>query len=195
MRARCFTTSRPAVISSRPCNRTVRFIAAPVSRARVAIVKAQLQVGSKLDDFPDYYRVLKTSDGATVSLAGFKGKKPVVLFFYPKAGTPGCTKEACKFRDEYEKFVKAGVAVFGISNDSPEENAAFSQAQRLPYPLLTDQNGILRKTFGIKSDMLGLLPGRQTYVIDKQGKCVLSFNDQLNAEKHVDEALRVLSIK
>lgn len=157
------------------------------------VVKAELKVGDKMDDYADYYRVLKSSDGSSVQLANFKGSKPVVLFFYPKAATPGCTKEACKFRDEYDRFTKAGAAVFGISSDSPDDNAAFAKANRLQYPLLTDPSSILRKTFGIKSDLLGLLPGRQTYVISKDGKVILSFNDQMNAEKHVDEALKALS--
>eukprot|EP00775_Hariotina_reticulata_P002842 gene2842-3135_t len=109
--------------------------------------------------------------------------------------------QACKFRDEYEAFVKAGAQVFGISSDAPAENKAFADAQRLPFPLLSDPSSIMRKasarrvqqrTFGIKGDLLGLLPGRQTYVFNAAGKCVLSFNDQLNAEKHVEEALKAL---
>lgn len=159
-------------------------------RTRVVSVQA-IKVGDNLKDSAEYYRVLKTSNGDTVSLASFEGK-PLVLFFYPKAATPGCTKEACKFRDEYAKFQDAGAQVFGISSDTPEDNKAFATAQRLPFALLTDPSSILRKTFGIKSDMLGLLPGRQTYVFNAGGKCVLSFNDQLNAEKHVDEALAAL---
>jgi len=150
-----------------------------------------MKVGEKLQDSAEYYRVLKTSEGKTLSLASLAGK-PLVLFFYPKAATPGCTKEVCKFRDEYEAFQKAGAVVYGISGDSPEANKAFATAQRVPFPLFTDPSSILRKTFGIKGDLLGLLPGRQTYVFDASGKCVLSFNDQLNAEKHVEEALAAL---
>ncbi|KXZ53853.1 hypothetical protein GPECTOR_6g771 [Gonium pectorale] len=138
-------------------------------------------------------RILKSSSGGAVTLSSFKGKQPVVLFFYPKAATPGCTKEACRFRDEYERFTKAGAVVFGISSDSPEENAAFAKANNLQYPLLSDQNALMRKAFGIKGDLLGLLPGRQTYVIDVNGNCVMSFNDQFNVEQHVDEALKVLA--
>ncbi|PNH08419.1 Peroxiredoxin Q, chloroplastic [Tetrabaena socialis] len=156
------------------------------------VVKAELKVGQKLEEFPDYYRVIKSSQGGSVSLSSYKGKQPVVLFFYPKAATPGCTKEACRFRDEYSRFVSAGAAVFGISSDSPEDNAAFAKANNLPYPLLTDQNALLRKAFGIKADLLGLLPGRQTYVVDVGGRCVLSFNDQFGVEAHVDEALKAL---
>lgn len=78
-----------------------------------------------------------------------------------QAGTPGCTKEACKFRDEYGKFVDAECEVFGISSDSPEANAAFAKKERLPFPLLTDQNDFLRKSFGIKGNVFGMLKGRQ----------------------------------
>lgn len=78
-----------------------------------------------------------------------------------QAGTPGCTKEACKFRDEYGKFVDRDVEVFGISSDTPEKNKEFAQKERLPFPLLSDQNDFLRKSFGIKGDLFGMLKGRQ----------------------------------
>ena len=79
----------------------------------------------------------------------------------PQAGTPGCTKEACKFRDEYGKFVDRDVEVFGISSDTPEKNLEFAKKERLPFPLLSDQNDFLRKSFGIKGDLFGMLKGRQ----------------------------------
>lgn len=161
-------------------------------RRSVTVVTAALKVGDKLEDYPDYFRVIKASDGKNVTLSSFKGKKPVVLFFYPKQGTPGCTKEACKFRDDYEDFTKAGAVVFGISSDSPDENAAWAKQHRLPFPLLTDANSLLRKSFGIKADFFGALQGRQTFVIDKNGVVVMSFNNQLDSEKHVSESLKAL---
>jgi len=127
-----------------------------------------------------------------VSLAQFEGKKAVVLFFYPKADTPGCTKEACKFRDEYSAFKDAGAEVFGISGDTVDAQQAFASAQRLPFPLLADENNVMRKTFGVPGDMFGMLPGRQTYVISKTGKVVLVFNSQLDVEGHVTKALDAL---
>lgn len=145
-----------------------------------------------MEDYPEYYRVLKTNDGGAVALSNFKGERTVVLFFYPKAATPGCTKEACRFRDEYAQFTSAGAAVFGISDDSPEDNDAFAKANRLPYQLLTDSSSILRKVFGIPAAMMGLLPGRQTYVISKEGKLVLSFNSAFDFEAHVQEALKAV---
>lgn len=166
---------------------------APRLSQRIVMGKGMLAVGDKLQDFPDYYRVLQKSSGGGVALSSLEKKKPIVLFFYPKAGTPGCTKEACKFRDEYGKFVDAQCEVFGISSDTPEANAAFAKKERLPFPLLTDQSDFLRKSFGIKNDMFGMLKGRQTFVIDRDGKCVMSFNNQMGAEKHVDEALQVIA--
>ncbi|KAL3158673.1 hypothetical protein ABBQ32_011415 [Trebouxia sp. C0010 RCD-2024] len=158
----------------------------------VVMAAGALSVGDKLQDYPDYYRVLQKSNGGGVALSSLENKKPIVLFFYPKAGTPGCTKEACKFRDEYGKFVDAECEVFGISSDTTEANAAFAKKERLPFPLLTDQSDFLRKSFGIKGNVFGMLKGRQTFVIDKEGKCVMSFNDQMGAEKHVEEALQVI---
>eukprot|EP00877_Chromochloris_zofingiensis_P007441 jgi/Chrzof1/2950/Cz12g05170.t1 len=191
--ARPRISSRPVALNGAACaSFAPRRNQCRALSARAAVVVKAMKVGDKLEDSSEYYRVLKSSDGQAVSLASYKGKQPVVLFFYPKAATPGCTKQVCKFRDEYEQFVKAGAAVFGISGDSPEDNKAFATAQRLPYPLLSDPSNIVRKTFGIKADLLGLLPGRQTYVFDINGKCVLCFNDQLNSEKHVEEALKAI---
>ncbi|WIA14474.1 hypothetical protein OEZ85_002997 [Tetradesmus obliquus] len=183
---------RNVVAGSRPAvNARIAAISRPQRASRSVVAVKAMKVGEALKDSAEYYRVLKTSEGKTVTLASFEGK-PLVLFFYPKAATPGCTKEACKFRDEYSAFTEAGAAVFGISSDSPAENKAWADANRLPFPLLTDPSSILRKTFGIKGDLLGLLPGRQTFVFNKAGKCVLSFNDQMNAEQHVAEALKAL---
>ncbi|KAK9843676.1 hypothetical protein WJX81_002003 [Elliptochloris bilobata] len=150
-----------------------------------------LQLGERMQDYPDYYRVLKMQDGKGLALSSLEGKKPVVLFFYPKAATPGCTKQACKFRDEYAKFQDVA-EVLGISSDTPEVNAEFAEAQNLPFPLLSDANELLRKSFGIKGDLLGLLPGRETFVIDKAGMVRMAFNNQFNPEQHVEEAWQVL---
>eukprot|EP00210_Caulerpa_lentillifera_P008469 g8079.t1 len=154
---------------------------------------AAVKTGSELANFPEYFQKVKATNGRDVTLSSYKGKKPVVLFFYPKAGTPGCTKQAQKFRDDYNKLTKLGAEVFGISGDSLQEQKDFVSAQSLPYPLLVDEGNALRKGFGIPGDLFGALPGRQTIVIDKSGKCVLSYNNQLNPESHVDEAIKALS--
>lgn len=140
----------------------------------------------------DYFRKLKSTSGDMVALSQFKGKQPVVLFFYPKAGTPTCTKEAQGFRDSYQQFKSLGAAVFGISGDTLREQEDFSKAQNLPYPLLVDNDNLLRKALGIKADLFGALPGRQTFVIDKDGNCALSYNNMLSADAHISEALNAL---
>lgn len=129
--------------------------------------------------------------GQQVALADFQGKHVVVLYFYPKDDSPVCTKEACAFRDAYEDFVQAGAVVIGVSSDSPERHQAFARGQRLPFLLLADESGSLRKAFGVPKT-LGLLPGRVTYVIDKAGLVRHVFNSQFSADRHVAEALEIV---
>ncbi|OVA08307.1 Alkyl hydroperoxide reductase subunit C/ Thiol specific antioxidant [Macleaya cordata] len=134
---------------------------------------------------------LKDQDGKSVSLSKFKGK-PVVVYFYPADETPGCTKQACAFRDSYEKFKKAGAQVVGISGDGPESHKAFAKKYRLPFTLLSDEGNKVRKEWGVPSDLFGTLPGRQTYVLDKNGVVQLIYNNQFQPEKHIDETLKLL---
>ncbi|KAF5201150.1 Peroxiredoxin q protein [Thalictrum thalictroides] len=134
---------------------------------------------------------LKDQDGKSFSLSKYKGK-PVVLYFYPADETPGCTKQACAFRDSYEKFKKAGAEVVGISGDDPSSHKAFAKKYKLPFTLLSDENNKIRKDWGVPSDLFGTLPGRQTYVIDKKGVVQLIYNNQFQPEKHIDETLKLL---
>ncbi|KAK3213333.1 hypothetical protein Dsin_018039 [Dipteronia sinensis] len=134
---------------------------------------------------------LKDQDGKTVSLSKFKGK-PVVVYFYPADETPGCTKQACAFRDSYEKFKKAGAEVVGISGDDTSSHKAFAKKYKLPYTLLSDEGNKVRKEWGVPSDLFGTLPGRQTYVLDKKGEVQLVYNNQFQPEKHIDETLKLL---
>ncbi|KAL2503343.1 Peroxiredoxin Q [Forsythia ovata] len=134
---------------------------------------------------------LKDQDGKTVSLSKFKGK-PVVVYFYPADETPGCTKQACAFRDSYEKFKKAGAEVIGISGDDPSSHKAFKQKYKLPFTLLSDEGNRVRKEWGVPADLFGALPGRQTYVLDKNGVVRLVYNNQFQPEKHIDETLKFL---
>lgn len=147
---------------------------------------SSVSVGEKAPDFR-----LRSQDGAQVSLADFRGKKTVVLYFYPKDETPGCTKEACSFRDSYEDFASAGAEVIGISGDSVSAHEGFAKHHRLPFTLLSDDGNTVRKAYGVPATMW-ILPGRVTYVIDKQGVVRHIFNSQLQAAKHVDEALQVV---
>jgi peroxiredoxin Q/BCP len=132
--------------------------------------------------------ILSTHTGEQVTLADYRGKKAVVVFFYPKDGTPVCTKEACAFRDAYEDFVEAGAAVIGISGDSAARHQAFASNHRLPFVLVSDKDGKARRAFGVPKSM-GLLPGRVTYVIDREGIVQHVFSSQFAADRHVKEAL------
>ncbi|GAB4838083.1 hypothetical protein Ancab_027614 [Ancistrocladus abbreviatus] len=134
---------------------------------------------------------LKDQDGRDVKLSKFKGK-PVVVYFYPADETPGCTKQACAFRDSYEKFKKAGAEVVGISGDDASSHKAFAKKYRLPFTLLADEGNKVRKEWGVPSDLFGALPGRQTYVLDKNGVVQLIYNNQFQPEKHIDETLKLL---
>ena len=126
-----------------------------------------------------------------VKLADFRDKKTVVLYFYPKDETPGCTIEACSFRDDYEDFAAAGAEVIGVSDDSVASHEKFATHHKLPFVLATDEGGVLREKFGVKKT-LGLLPGRVTFVFDKNGVCKSRFDSQLRVGKHVDDALALV---
>lgn len=146
----------------------------------------RIQVG---DEAPDFR--LKSQSGEEIRLSDFRGRKHVVLFFYPKDGSPGCTAEACKFRDSYESFKEFGAEVIGISSQSVESHGIFALNLGLPYTLLSDEGGEVRRRYGVPSS-LGMIPGRVTYVIDKKGVVRHIFSSQIDVEKHVDESLRIL---
>ena len=141
------------------------------------------------DPAPDF--ALPDRSGHTVRLGDYRGKQAVVLYFYPKDDTPGCTKEACSFRDQYQDFQDAGAEVIGVSSDSSESHEKFATKYRLPFVLLSDRGGATRKLYGVPST-LGVLPGRVTYVIDREGTVRHVFNSQLQATQHVAEALQAL---
>ena len=148
--------------------------------------KDTVSVGSKAPDF-----ILPSQSGEMVNLKDFLGKKPVVLFFYPKDDTPGCTKQACAFRDEYEAFGQLDAEVIGISSDSVESHKNFAEKHSLPFLLLSDEGGKVRKLYGVPTTF-GLFPGRVTYVIDAEGVVGHIFASQLGVEKHVEEAREAL---
>tara|TARA_R110001583_G_scaffold4351_4_gene25259 strand:- start:18891 stop:19418 length:528 start_codon:yes stop_codon:yes gene_type:complete len=118
--------------------------------------------------------------------------KSMVIYFYPKDDTPGCVKEACKFRDEFEKFKDLNVIVIGISGDNVASHKKFEEKYNLPFTLLADVNNSVRKLFGVPKSML-FLPGRVTYVIDKNGIVQYTFNSQFGAEKHIENSLQKLN--
>jgi thioredoxin-dependent peroxiredoxin len=134
---------------------------------------------------------LQTSTGEYVSLEDFHGKKSVVVYFYPKDFTKGCTAEACEFRDSYEEFKNLGAEVIGISSDNQKSHEAFASEHKLPFILLTDRDGTVRQSYGVRKT-LGLIPGRVSFFIDKQGIVRHVFSSQTKATAHVGEALAVL---
>src|SRR6266480_8110438 len=145
----------------------------------------KVQVGQPAPDF-----TLTSLTGEPVSLASFLGKKDIVLYFYPKDLTPGCTAEACAFRDSYEVFKDAGAEVIGISSDSKESHRQFAKEHQLPFILLSDVDGVIRKRYCVPT-ALGL-PGRVTYIIDRQGIVRRIFFSQITSKRHVEEALQAL---
>lgn len=120
----------------------------------------------------------------------YKGK-PLVIYFYPKDDTPGCTTQACGFRDEYETFKELGAEVIGISGDSNESHEKFAQKYKLPFLLLSDNDKKIRKLFGVPSNLFGLIPGRVTYVMDKNGIIQFIFNS-MSAKNHVQKAKEII---
>lgn len=147
----------------------------------------ELKVGDKIPSFS-----LKDQKGNTISKEDLVGVSNLVLYFYPKDDKPGCTKEACAFRDEFEVFTDLGANVVGVSADSPESHAKFAEKYNLPFTLLSDEKNELRKAFGVKGILLGLIPGRVTFIIDKEGIIQHKFDSQMNATKHVEVAKDVL---
>ncbi len=149
--------------------------------------KGKVQVGDQAPDF-----TLLNQSGAKVRLGDFLNKKQIVLYFYPKDNTAVCTNEACAFRDSYESFKEAGAEVIGISSDSVESHRQFAAAHQLPFNLLSDTDGMIRKHYGVPT-AFGL-PGRVTYIIDRQGIVRHIFFSQFTSKKHVNEALEMLQL-
>jgi peroxiredoxin Q/BCP len=143
-------------------------------------------VGDRAPDF-----ALPNASGETVRLSDFLGKKNIVLYFYPKDETTGCTAEACAFRDGYQDFKDAGAEVIGVSSDSVASHQGFAAHHRLPFILLSDSDGAARKLYGVPTTMM-VIPGRVTYVIDKQGIVRHVFNSMSNISGHISEALATL---
>ncbi|WP_413999234.1 peroxiredoxin [Flavobacterium sp. W1B] len=146
----------------------------------------RLKVGDKIPNFK-----AKDANGNDFDSSAIVGVKPLVVYFYPKDNTPGCTAEACSFRDQYEDFKDLGAEVIGISSDSVTSHQQFAQHYRLPFILLSDNDKKIRKLFGVPSSLLGLLPGRVTYVVDKNGIIKMVF-DSMMAAKHISKALEMV---
>ena len=145
-----------------------------------------LKVGDTVPDF-----TAKDSSGTIFNSSAVVGKKPVVIYFYPKDDTRVCTEQACSFRDHYEDFTDLGAEVIGVSGDSTASHQKFAQKHQLPFTLLSDHDKKLRNLFGVPTALFGLIPGRVTYVIDEKGIIRLIF-DNLSGKIHIDKALQIL---
>lgn len=146
----------------------------------------ELKVGDKIPNFK-----AKDTNGNDFDSQNIVGRKPLVIYFYPKDDTPGCTAEACSFRDQYEDFKDLGAEVIGVSSDSIASHQRFTEKYKLPFILLSDPDKKIKNIFGVHSRMFGLLPGRVTYVIDKDGVIQMIF-DSVLATKHMPKALEVI---
>ena len=146
----------------------------------------ELKVGDKIPHF-----IAKDTNGNDFDSQDVIEKKPLVIYFYPKDNTPGCTAQACSFRDQYEDFKDLGAEVIGISSDSVASHQKFTKQYKLPFILLSDADKKIRNLFGVPSGMFGLLPGRVTYVTDKNGIIQLIFDSML-ATKHISKALEAI---
>jgi peroxiredoxin Q/BCP len=151
-------------------------------------VPAQLRVGQSAPDFE-----LPDQTGTPVRLSQFRGQSSLVIFFYPKDDTSGCTKEACGFRDRFEAFQAKGVRILGISSDTTGSHQQFAAKFGLPYSLLSDAGGRVRKLYGVRPTF-GVLPGRATFIVDREGVLRHIFSSQFQPERHVEEALQALGL-
>ena len=146
----------------------------------------ELKVGDKVPNF-----TAKDTNGNDFESATIIGHKPIVIYFYPKDNTPGCTAQACSFRDQYEDFKDLGAEVIGISSDSIVSHQKFTQQYKLPFILLSDTDKKIRKLFGVPAGLFGILPGRVTYVADKAGTIIMTFDSML-ATRHIPKALEAI---
>ena len=147
----------------------------------------QVQKGSKVPSF-----ALPDQNGKRFDIETVLGKKNLVIYFYPKDDSPGCTKQACTFRDQFEVFREADAEIIGISSDDVESHKKFAEKYSLTYTLLSDTEGKVRKLFDVPSDIFGLLPGRVTYIVNKQGIVIHTFDSQFQTQKHIEESLSAL---
>ncbi|MFP4488112.1 MAG: peroxiredoxin [Bacteroidales bacterium] len=146
----------------------------------------KIQVGDRIPEFS-----LKDQDSNLFDIRDYLGNKKLVIYFYPKDGSLTCTRQACFFRDMSDVFEETATMIIGISQQSAESHKLFAKANNLNFTLLSDPDNAVRKLFGVSSKLFGLIPGRVTYVVDKSGRVVYMIDSQTDAQKHVDEALRI----
>ena len=159
----------------------------PRCRLSSYMIRKPVAIGDKVPFF-----VLNDQYGDSFNIESVLGKKNLVIYFYPKDDTPGCTTEACSFRDTYEEFTELNAMVIGISGDDEESHRNFSIKHKLNFKLLSDYGDHIRKRFGVPGSLFGMIPGRVTYIIDKKGIVRHIFNSQVMPKKHISEALKIL---
>lgn len=158
------------------------------TRSAARLGPSMLAVGEQAPDFE-----LKNAAGKSFKLSSFKGKKPVVVFFYPSDNTPGCTKEACAFQKRAPDFKKQGAEVFGVSGQGKAEKEKFISANGLKdIELLIDEGDKLRNSWKVPKALFGAFPGRVTYILNKEGKVISIYDDLAKAELHPEKALDAL---
>jgi len=155
----------------------------------VSMTAKSIQIGDKLPHF-----ILNNENREAVDISALTGKY-LILYFYPKDETAGCTKQACSFRDAFQELIAADALVYGVSSDSPKSHQKFKEKYDLPFSLLSDTEGELRKLLGVPSDLFGFLPGRVTYVFNPEGRLIFIYKSQMSPETHVTEALKAIKGK
>uniref|UniRef100_A0A7S2VU21 thioredoxin-dependent peroxiredoxin n=1 Tax=Norrisiella sphaerica TaxID=552664 RepID=A0A7S2VU21_9EUKA len=183
-----------AVLALSCCHSSASALSLRVPQTLSRRVGVNAAIGEKAPMFS-----LPSESGKKISLADFKGpfgieqlSKPVVLFFYGGQGSPSCTKEAEAFARAYPEFKAKGAEVLGVSRDSLDFSKNWKEEKQFPFPLLSDEDGAVRESFGIEKDLFGLLDGRETYVIGRDGTIQMKFNSQFEPEKHIEKALAAL---
>jgi len=146
-----------------------------------------MKIGEQCPDFSGLNQF-----GEQINSHDYIGDKNIVVFFYPKDFTPGCTKEVCEFRDDYDEFTKYNCEIIGISSDSLKSHLDFSKRYKLKYHLLSDSKNTIRKLFQVPRNLFGLIPGRVTFVINTDGTVIGMYNSLANSTSHISYALKCL---
>jgi len=146
-----------------------------------------LAVGDSAPDFTGTDQL-----GSAFRLSDHRGRF-VVVFFYPKDFTPACTAQSCAFRDAFVELTAAGAILLGVSGDTHASHVSFAQKHKLPYPLLSDADGAIRRAWRVPRSLLGLVPGRVTYVVNPQGLISMVFSSQFRASEHAQRALAAVT--
>ena len=167
---------------------TKMFILSTIASSLFMVSKGQDKHITVGDSVPVF--TLRDQNDSLFNISDYIGKKILVIYFYPKDESSGCTKEACSFRDNYEMFTKAGAMVIGINSGTVESHKKFIQNHQLPFTLLSDPGNKVLKLFGVKSKFF--ISGRETFVIDKTGKVVFTYDSFTKGAAHEKEALQFI---